>query len=102
MTSDLTNSWGYTKGPVRGILFLLLKVLHLRTKNRFLYSNYYTLLRAQAKLLSTEGHGKCFLKVFELLKVVEYLVCKPILDDGNLGSVLSHRTSPHIRLSWGR
>ena len=37
------------------------------------------------------GHGKCLLKVFELLKVVEDMVCQPILgrDGGNIGSVLS-------------
>jgi hypothetical protein len=37
------------------------------------------------------GHGKCLLKVFELLKVVEDMVCQPILgrDDGNIGSVFS-------------
>jgi hypothetical protein len=31
------------------------------------------LLRAQAKLLGTAGHGKCLLKVFERPKVVEYV-----------------------------
>ena len=37
------------------------------------------------------GHGKCLLKVFELLKVVEDMVCQPILgrDGGNIGSVFS-------------
>jgi hypothetical protein len=42
-------------------------------------------------MISTEGHGKFLLKVFELLKVVEDLVCQPILgrDDGNIGRVLS-------------
>jgi hypothetical protein len=38
-------------------------------------------------------HDKCPLKVFELLKVVEDLVCQPILDqndsNNNVGSVLS-------------
>ena len=39
------------------------------------------------------GHGKCLLKVFELLKVVEDLVCQPILcrdgSNSNVGIVLS-------------
>ena len=36
-------------------------------------------------------HDKCLFKVFELLKVVEDLVCQPILgrDGDNIGKVLS-------------
>jgi hypothetical protein len=38
-------------------------------------------------------HDKCLFKVFELLKVVEDLVCQPILDrdrsNNNVGNVLS-------------
>jgi hypothetical protein len=55
-----------------------------------------TSCKAQTKLLGTVGHDKCLLKVFERLKVVDDLVCQPILgrDGGNIGNVLpSHDVS---------
>jgi len=57
------------------------------------------LLRAQAKLLGTAGHGKCLLKVFERPKVVEYvkgdLFCR---DGGQVGSVFSPHMESFMKL----